>query len=200
MDCCICIDDIPENSYISILPCGHLFHAICYSNYNGYMCPLCRSPNIGGKIDTLMYHKKSLFEWTNDDISSYISFLEENKELIKSKKKDMDTYLENKRREEISMHIRSFYEKNLNQIRYNIIKSITKNHNSFTVLYLKYGEIHEDYPLIFLIKGPSNEKDYFKDRNIKSFLEYINEDFPIFNFTIKSNNYSMCYEIKAKKK
>ena len=47
-DCSICLSPFDENSH-PLVPCGHLLHDQCLSDYvnNGkhpYLCPLCRAP------------------------------------------------------------------------------------------------------------------------------------------------------------
>lgn len=197
MDCCICLEDIEIHSYISIIPCGHLFHALCYNNYKGYVCPICRTANMRNKVDTIMVNKKPLYDWSKDDFNTYIEVLDSSKELINFKKNEMIEQMELQKRSDISKHIKFLYDKNLSHIRYNILKNITDCSKNFTILYIKFGEMHVEYPLVFLIKGPVKQKNYFKSKNIKSFLDYLMEDFPMFNFKIKPNRNIMCYEIKA---
>ncbi|XP_074556999.1 uncharacterized protein LOC141812966 [Curcuma longa] len=43
--CAICIDDFKPNSVLSVMPCGHGFHAACLNEWltRSNSCPLCRS-------------------------------------------------------------------------------------------------------------------------------------------------------------
>ena len=47
VECCVCLDSYKPNQLISILPCGHEFHALCMERWllHGGLqpwCPLCK--------------------------------------------------------------------------------------------------------------------------------------------------------------
>lgn len=196
MDCSICLEAIQMCSNISILPCGHQFHALCYSYYKGYVCPMCRIPNMRKKVDTIMLNDKNLFEWTNADFSSYMKFINEKKHIVNIKRRELKEQLATEKRKKINKCVTSFYFKNLSQIRYNLLKNITSNKNEFPVLFCNFGDTYDEYPVIFLLKGPKKQKDDIE--GIEYLLQLIEKNFKSFSFYIKNNRGSMCYEVIAK--
>ncbi len=197
MDCAICLEDVKLYSCISVLPCGHSYHSMCYSLYNGSVCPLCRSPNMREKFDTIMINSKYLYEWTKDDFNSYISFVNERRDLIEMKRNELKNQIHMKRIEKVRDCIDFFYIKKKNEISYNVIKNISNGVHRFVVLNLKFGDVFRGYPLIFLVAGPKNQEDYFHKNGIKGFLEKLSDDFPLIQFKIKNNKNTMCYELLA---
>ncbi len=196
MDCSICLEEMEIYANISVLPCGHQFHSFCYSRYRGYVCPVCRIPNMRKKVDTIMVNNKYLFEWNNRDFSSYIKFVDEKKNLIEEKRKELKEKLEVEKKKRLIDTISSFYFKNLNQIRYNIFRNITNCNDEFVVLYSKFGDTYNEYPLIFLLKGP---KDDSLIKGVDFLLQLVSKDFRCFSFFVKNNRGSMCYEVTAKR-
>ena len=194
MDCSICLEEVKIYSNISILPCGHQFHSICYSNYKGYVCPLCRVPSMRKKVDTIMLNDKNLFEWSDRDFSSYIRFINEKKHLVDFKRKELKKQLQEEKKIHLNGCIKKFYSKNLNQIRYNLLKNTTNYNTKFPVFCCKFGEVYDEYPVIFLLKGP--RKDSVE--GVEYLLELIQKDFRSFSFYVKNNTGSMCYELIAK--
>ncbi len=185
-------------SSISILPCGHQFHSICYNHYRGYVCPMCRVPNMKKRVDTIMLNDKNLFEWTDIDFSSYMKFINEKKHIIEFKKKELKKQLEEEKKIHLNDCIKRFYFKNLNQIRYNLLKNITNYNKEFSVLYCRFGDVYEEYPIIFLLKGP--KKDNEQTPGVDYLLQVVQKNFSSFSFYVKNNRGSMCYELMAKLK
>lgn len=195
MECSICLDEIKLYSYIATLRCGHSFHSVCFRMYKDQLCPLCRLPTSIYKIDSIMVNNKSLYEWSRDDFYYYIDFTRNKKEIIIEKKKEFHNEIILKKNEELDSTIRTFYKKKINEIKFNILKNIEKNKKKFTVIYCVFGDKYNNYPLVYLLNGPKNQKNYFKNKNIKSFIDHIKQDFPILNCTIKTNKDIMCYEV-----
>jgi hypothetical protein len=149
------------------------------------------------KIDTIMINSKCLYEWTNEDFTSYIKFTKEKKELITNKKEELKIEILNKRLQDIKNSIQLFYKRKKDEIRYNILKNISNCNSKFTALSLKFGDTFKDYPVIFLLKGPKNDEDYLSKYNIKNFLEILKQDFYMFDFHVISNRNTMTYEVIA---
>lgn len=197
MDCSICLEVIKIFDCISVLPCGHEFHSVCYNDYRGHVCPMCRIPNMRKKVDTVKISDKYLFEWVGNDFASYINFVDEEKHLLEQIRKKLKMELRDIRRKKLNECIKQFYFKNLNQIRYNMLKNITEGNSCFPVLYCKFGDVYENYPIIFLLKGPREEQEEMK--GVDFVLQLIQKDFALFSFEIKNNRGSMCYEVIAKR-
>ena len=74
-ECCICYEDVPENTYIARMDCGHIFHEHCLLRWikSGCLmsnnCPKCRCEIDSGRVLTVTVYDNSAYTWS--DITYY---------------------------------------------------------------------------------------------------------------------------------
>ena len=74
-ECSICYEDVPENTYIARMDCGHIFHEQCLLQWiksgraMSNNCPKCRREIDSGRILTVTVYDNSCYTWS--DITYY---------------------------------------------------------------------------------------------------------------------------------
>ena len=74
-ECCICYEDVLENTFIAKMDCEHIFHELCLLRWikSGCVmsnnCPKCRCEIDSGRILTVSVYDNSVYTWS--DITHY---------------------------------------------------------------------------------------------------------------------------------
>lgn len=186
MTCTICLDDITNLEYITILKCGHFYHRDCFSKSKKEECCICRA--CAHTFTNTVYNSaiENVSKWTQMDFVKHALFINDNKDKIKKIKQESDLFREKEYASQITEVIDKFMEDYLSVINFKILKLINEGKKRGPVLEYIFDQSYGGFPVIFLVKGPSGvlKKDYLKKIGVSSILERLRQKFELFRFRV----------------
>lgn len=189
MDCSICLDKIKCLDLVRLLDCGHYFHNICFlRNSESDRCPMCRHLI----LDTVSYcisnENFNFFELDRYMFNEQIKCIKETGDIIEKREFYDNITVSNEKIEKQQRAINKLFKDNLNSFKFKILKASKDGAVYVDIYTAKYGEIYEDYQVIFLLKGRRGEENYFHDHGIISIIDKIYNYFDVCSVFVNSDN------------
>jgi hypothetical protein len=187
MDCAVCQDKFKIFDLVYLADCGHHFHNLCFLRSKSEKCHICRRVI----LDSFNFFTTSadfdFFNNSNDNNSftEQIAF-------TRDRHRDIEEQDINEKR--------IIYKEKINNQKFIIYDFFKSNLHNFKFK-ISYDEKYKNLPVVFILKGPKNDINYFNRNCITSIVDYLNNYFKLCEFYIHSDiilkkNYIMVKFIK----
>lgn len=173
MVCSICHQDF-QNELITVLDCGHVFHHLCFLQYNEERCAICRRILLD-KLTCWARNEHFLLDSTPEEFCKLIHFNRTYSRDIPWKINEEKRIIRAQKHQKI---IDKFIKENLLRFKFKVLQASSQNESSVMVYVANFSNTYENLPIIYLLNGPRHEGlNYFKKNGIISVPERLKEHF-----------------------